>query len=310
MSTFRSEQLRQPLSLSGSFTGSLAGTASYATTASYALNGGGSAVLTSSLLTNVTVGGLSSGTSYNIGTALEDILRTMLVTYIAPTISAFTLKNGASTVFSSTTYVEVSSSYTFNTASFTATVDNPNGRYAYSASFTASGASTGDFNYYFGDNVLSSTNNLGLGSSRVINRSSNGNVTFTLNTKNPQTNATITRSSTALYVYPYFYGMSTTNYSSSGDLVNDGNITKLVTGQSNQILSINGSNQYIHFAYPAVYGDLTQIFDGNNFDVTTAFTKYTRTQNGATGYWTGVSYNIYISNITTVSPSQNYTFNY
>ena len=41
MSTFRPEQLRQPLSLSGSFTGSLQGTASYAVTASYALNGGG-----------------------------------------------------------------------------------------------------------------------------------------------------------------------------------------------------------------------------------------------------------------------------
>lgn len=44
MSTFRSEQLRQPLNLSGSFTGSLFGTASWATdalTASYALNGGG-----------------------------------------------------------------------------------------------------------------------------------------------------------------------------------------------------------------------------------------------------------------------------
>ena len=46
MSTFRSEQLRQPLSLSGSFTGSLAGTASwaqsssFATTASYAANAG------------------------------------------------------------------------------------------------------------------------------------------------------------------------------------------------------------------------------------------------------------------------------
>jgi len=51
MSTFRPEQLRQPLSLSGSFTGSfsgsfsgsLEGTASYATTASYAMNGGGGA---------------------------------------------------------------------------------------------------------------------------------------------------------------------------------------------------------------------------------------------------------------------------
>ena len=57
MSTFRSEQLRQPLSLSGSFTGSLQGTASFATTASYALfaaNGGGS-TNTGSLLATASV---------------------------------------------------------------------------------------------------------------------------------------------------------------------------------------------------------------------------------------------------------------
>jgi len=312
MSTFRSEQLRQPLSLSGSFTGSLAGTASYATTASFAMNGGGggTATLASSLLTNVTVGGLTSGTSYAIGTTLESIFRTMLITYIAPTISEFTLKNGANTVFFSTDYIEVSSSLTFNTASFTATADNPNGRFAYSASFTASGASTGDFNYYFGNNILGTSNNLGLGSSRVINRSSEGTITFTLRTRNPQTDAVISRTANLIHIYPYFYGMSATNYSSSGDLVNDGSITKLVTGQNSQTLLITGSNQFIHFAYPSSYGNLTSIKDGNDFDVITAFTKYTRTQNGASGYWTGVSYNIYISTQTSVNPSQNYKFNY
>ena len=54
MSLLYSKQFSQPLSLSGSFTGSLAGTSSYATTASYAINGGGT-VNTSSLLTTASV---------------------------------------------------------------------------------------------------------------------------------------------------------------------------------------------------------------------------------------------------------------
>ena len=68
MSTFRSEQLRQPLSLSGSFTGSLQGTASFTTTASYALfaaNGGGSNVDTGSLVTTSSFNAFTS--SYNTG---------------------------------------------------------------------------------------------------------------------------------------------------------------------------------------------------------------------------------------------------
>jgi len=75
MSTFRSEQLRQPLSLSGSFTGSLQGTASFATTASFALfaaNGGGSSsptnlISTGSVTASVNIGNdtfrLTSGSS-------------------------------------------------------------------------------------------------------------------------------------------------------------------------------------------------------------------------------------------------------
>jgi len=66
MSTFRSEQLRQPLNLTGTFTGDLIGTASYATTASYALfaeNGGGGSVDTGSLLTTSSFNSYTSSTT-------------------------------------------------------------------------------------------------------------------------------------------------------------------------------------------------------------------------------------------------------
>ena len=283
-----------------SFTGSLFGTSSWAISAS-------NTVLQTGITSNATVGGATAPRTFNAGTSLETIIRTMLVTYIAPTIGNFTLLNGGSSVLSSNTVVEVSSSYTFNTASFTAVADDPNGRYAYSASFTASGASTGNFNYFFGNNVLGSSNNLGLGGSQIVNNSTNGTVTFTLRGINPETNAIISQSRTATYVYPYYYGMSAIDYSTTGNV--SASLTQLTQAQGTKTVSITGSSAYVYFCYPAAYADLTSIKDGNGFEVLSSFTKYTRTQDGAPGKWAGISYDIYRSNtLTNVSPAQNYIF--
>jgi hypothetical protein len=66
MSKFRSEQIDQPINLTGTFTGDLVGTASYAT---FALNGGGS-TNTSGLLTTASFNNYtSSNTSQFAGTA-------------------------------------------------------------------------------------------------------------------------------------------------------------------------------------------------------------------------------------------------
>lgn len=272
--------------------------------------GGQSAVLTSNLTTNITVGGLPAGSSYSIGDPLEDILRAMLITYIAPTLGGITLLNDGSTVLNSSIVREVGNGLgPFNTASFSATADDPDGRFAYSSSFTASGATTGDFSTYFGDNVLSTSNNFGLAGSRTVTRTSPGTVTFTLNAKNPENMSTISQTRTVTYVYPFFHGMSATDYSTTGDLYSDGGITTLVATGGNKSLSISGNLKYIYFAYPASYGDLSSIIDGNGYNVTTAFTKYTRTQSSVG--WSSVSYNIYRTTLlTTVNPAQTYTLNF
>jgi hypothetical protein len=274
-------------------------------------------VLQQALTTNVTVGALSSGTSFASGVTLESILRSMLITYIAPTIGAPSLKNGASTVLSSNVVNQVGTSITYNTASFTATADNPNGRFAYSASFTASNTTGGnDFNYYFGNNVLGTTNDLWLGASRTATRTTSaGTVTFTIRGINPQTNAVITAATrTITYVYPIFYGMSAT-----GNLSADAGLTTLVEQQGTKVLSINGLAKYIYFAYPATYPDLTSIKDGSGYETITSFNKYTRNQDGAGTLWTGISYKIYINfwnpanstlSVTNVNPAQNYTFTF
>jgi len=296
-------------SYTGSSSSQFAGTSSFASTASYANSSSISAntILQTGITSNATVGGATAPRTFTAGTSLETIIRTMLVTYIAPTIGNFTLLNGGTSVLSSNAVVEVSSSYTFNTASFTAVADDPNGRYAYSASFTASGASTGNFNYFFGNNVLGSSNNLGLGDSQIVNNSTNGTVTFTLRGINPETNAIISQSRTATYVYPYYYGMSAVDYSTTGNV--SASLTQLTQAQGTKTVSITGSNAYVYFCQPAAYADLTSIKDGNGFEVLSSFTKYTRTQDGAPGKWAGISYDIYRSNtLTNVSPAQNYIF--
>jgi len=91
MSTFRSEQLRQPLSLSGSFTGSLAGTASFATTASFALNAG-TTINTSSFVTTSSFNNFTS--SYNTGSFTGSFTGSLLGTASFATTASFALNAG------------------------------------------------------------------------------------------------------------------------------------------------------------------------------------------------------------------------
>jgi len=237
----------------------------YTTTSSV----GGTAVLLQNLTTNITVGGSDQGTLYPAGTLLEAILRDILIDYFDPTITFRSLKNGPTTVFDvntpSTLYREVSSSLTFTISNFNATADNPGGRFAYSSSFTASGATVGNFNYYFGDNVLSTVNNLSVTNPnpRTINRNSPGPVTFTINGVHPSSSTLpiITDDATLTYVYPIYYGMSTIDYSTNpGNLESaflDGELEKTVIAEgSTQNLLLNDTNKFIYFAYPEDWGYL------------------------------------------------------
>ena len=279
-------------------------------TASSAIGGGGgvSAVLAQDLLSNQNVGGVDSGDLFTSGSTLESVLRAILITEIPASLSSLALKNGAASVT-----VGVKEAYddiVFNTASFSAGADNPGGLFPYSASFTASGADSGDFDVYFGDDVLGSSNNLGVGGTQTISVTSiSGNsqtVTFSVRGKNPSDLTNLSTSATATYVYPFYYGPSTTDFSTTGNV--DGNLTKLVATKSNKTLNYNFTNEFAYICYPAVYGDLTSIKDGNGFEVLSAFTKFTRNQAGSAG-WSAISYNIY-KTATTSIPNQDYVFTF
>lgn len=268
---------------------------------------GGAAVLINNLLTNITVGGSDSGTLYTAGTLLEAILRDILIDYFDPTLNINTLRLGGTITYPADTgtYVEVSRSISFNTASFSSQADNPGGRFPYSASFTSSGATNGsDFSFYFGNDVVTANNNLGVGN-RTIIRNETGSIVFTLRGTHPSSSAlpNIVDFATLTYVYPIYYGMTTIDYSTApGNLESAflaGELEKsVVANESTQNITLNDAEKFIYFAYPNNWGLLSSIVDTDTdfeyLGASPAFTNYTMSnQSGSTAPWGNQIYRVY-----------------
>lgn len=111
-------------------------------------------------------------------------------------------------------------------------------------------------------------------------------------------------------VYPFFSGMSATDFSSGGTSLYMG-LNKNISTKSNKTVNLNDSGKFIYFAYPASYGNLSSVIDGNGFDVTGSFTKYTANVT-STGLGTDYteSYFIYKTNSVTTVSNQNFKFNF
>lgn len=127
-----------------------------------------------------------------------------------------------------------------------------------------------------------------------------------------------TASATFESVLPYFYGFNSTNTSNTVTL--NGTVlpalTKRVDTKIGLTLSLAGSG-YLYFCYPGFYGTISSIIDGNNF------TEYSHGGssvwtyslnfpiNSPTGKWNGQTYYVYRKTLSsTISPSQNYKFNF
>ena len=97
-------------------------------------------------------------------------------------------------------------------------------------------------------------------------------------------------------VYPIYTGV-TSESSVSASMVTG--LTKKIETKANKRYTYTASNQRIVLAYPASYGNLKIIYDANNFDVTSTFTKSTVNITCADG--TSVSYNVYMNDPSTVT---------
>ena len=268
-------------SFSGSFTGDLLGTSSYSIysySSSQAVTASNT-ILQNRILANQTVGGVSSGTTFNSGSALEYILRSILITYIPPTLSSLTVKSGASTI--STAARDVGNSFTINSSSFNATADNPDGIYPLSASFTGSNADVGTITTYFGNNVLSTSNTLALGNTYTINRATSaGDVSFIVNGRRSDSNALISSISTSI-------SFQWRNYLSASDIIPTDDslaqaivnltITSTLSTSRNWTATCSAANDtfgnFTYIIYPDSFGALSNIIQNGALSVLSAFTN-------------------------------------
>lgn len=240
--------------------------------------GGGGTTLVQNLTSNQTVGGVSPGDLFTAGSTIEALLRSMLITYIEPTISSLLIKLDGTT--RSTATRDVGNSFTCNSASFLATVDSPDGNYPVSASITGSGADSGLFQAYF-SNTLSGTNAFTLGSALTINRATTaGNVTFIVNTKSQTTADTqSTNTGFAFYWRNYLAASSTpiTDNASAQSVINSDTVTSTLTTTKAWTAICDANNndpaKYTYIIYPASYGDLSGIIQDGATPVLTAFIK-------------------------------------
>lgn len=228
----------------------------------------GSSVLTSDLTTNVAMWGIPSWTTFTAGTSLESIIRQLLVTYVAPTVSL--------AITPSTSPIRKGE--TISTMELRATVTKRSNDIT--------------FVRFYANDVLVNEITSGI--------ASGGTFTYNYTPVNPiddditlrvtisDWTTTVNDSKSINFVDGSYFGVVSENVTNPTaaditaltpilDLV-DKNYTKTgITATYNKLL----------YAYPAEYGDLTSIKDGNNFEYINSYTKSTVTIGG-------VSYNCYL----------------
>jgi hypothetical protein len=120
----------------------------------------------------------------------------------------------------------------------------------------------------------------------------------------PSTKSSATK--TATFVFPFLHGMSAS--------VLDGStiyaaLTKLIQSQGNKAITLNDTDKYIYFAYPASYPNLASIKDQNGFTVTGSFDLTTITVTGLAGGLSS-SYKLYRTALPTSATNAIFTFNF
>lgn len=112
------------------------------------------------------------------------------------------------------------------------------------------------------------------------------------------------------FIYPFFYGMSTSNLSTGGTALYTG-LTKQISPSSNFSTNLVGVGTYIYFAYPQSYGALSSIVDPNNFNITADFDVYNNVSVISTGLSTNYSTNYRIYKLRVLaSPNGLFKFNF
>ena len=256
--------------------------------------------LVQQILTNQSVGGVSSGTTFNAGTSVEELLRQILITYISPSFSSFTMQDNSSNV--STAVREIGSSFDVDGLVTTVVADNPDGNPPVSGSVVSTGANS-NINVNLGDNPYTVGSNTETFTNSTIQRDTNGSVVFTLSGEDKNGSSVTRTQSFSFRTYNVLAATSTdinSNATATTAYTTNNVDSELDTNRSwtaTCTADNNNASNYTYIIYPAAYGDLSAITQNGSLPVLTAFTKQTdRTVTLSTGLT--VSMRIYKSNAT------------
>jgi hypothetical protein len=235
--------------------------------------------------TSATVGGIASGTTFS-NVALVDMFTALLYPYVAPSVSiTLTAVSSPSVVNNSTSYVIAEynsiSSLTYN---YNITKKSKNLTYIYSPT-SADSWKGGTPPLLLGPTRLS-------GSSIMGTASYSGLASYSYSLSVTDGSATSSTTAQLKYVYPYFYGVSSTPLTSFNP-INTLGLTKIIQEVGTTSVLLSGSNVKIYFMYPSSYADLSSIKDtSTGYDYISSFTKTTITVGSSGPLWTQ-SYKLY-----------------
>lgn len=244
--------------------------------------GGGGGTFTSLAPSNITVGGIASGTSY-VAATVQDLFDDLLTTYLGPLVSQVVSPAAGIREFGNTSAsVDITPTTTRRSNPITSLTISRSGA---GVIHTYAPNPAGGVEPTFNDATLLAT-------------------TTTYTTTVGDGTSTSTDSDTYTFVYPFYVGVGAAGLTGA----QIGALTKLIVAQGSRSQAYAPSTQVMYFAYPAAYANLSSILDENSFNVTADWTL--RNPVVITGLdGSPQNYKVYeFNNLTSLA--QTYTFNF
>ena len=244
--------------------------------------GGGGGTYTSTTPSNVTVGGIASGSSF-VAATVQTLFDGLLHTYLGPLVSTVVSPAAGIREFGNTSAsVDITPTTTRRSNNIT--------------TLTISRSGAGVIHTY--------VPNPAGGAEPLFNDATLLATTTTYTTTVGDGTSTSTDTDTYTFVYPFYVGVGAPGLTGA----QIGALTKLIVAQGNRSQAYAPTAEVPYFAYHASYPDLSIIRDQNAFDVTADWTL--RNPVVITGLdGTPQNYKVYeFDNLTSLA--QTYTFNF
>ena len=240
--------------------------------------GGDATEMEAESLTPSAVGGIPAGTDLNGLTSLE-ILTMMLYPYVKPTIAATGTPNGGTFEIGDNKTITNVRVVLGKKSKKIIKVEVLDGDISLGLLDDATIENGGTFDFPVNVEIAS------------INKQLTASVT------DEQGSEVTAKTGAFTFVHPYYIGVCDGGATIDEALITG--LTKKIETKATKTISYTTANQKMVFAYPLSYGNITKIFDSNNFDVTNTFTKEVVNITALDG--NVVEYNVYTNSTSSVT---------